>query len=219
MNTSQKNLLFLRGGLSGRPILDTVKEYVASGYRSGSITAWESAVVPDGPPGFQWGIIEYRKHSTAYVTVIAMPDGGPIYYRQIYANDTNGWRWNTDDWYTAATATPPQKYDLPLAEGVTINTASRYCKSQDNMVHVYGSVKLGTAPTGGLTLATLPAGYLPSDPVVFTISSSSSSVGESWSTYGFVQKYGAITLVNTQLPSNFRAGGILAFNFSFVAAT
>lgn len=66
-------------------------------------------------------------------------------------------------WEPLATATPPQEFDLPLAEPYDGN--GKYLKTQENIVIV--DVNIGT--TGGseisnnnMTFATLPAGFRPS---------------------------------------------------------
>lgn len=60
-----------------------------------------------------------------------------------------------------ATATPPQEYDLPLADGWTAHRRSVYFKTQENIVIVCFQVKNETAQSGEVTLATLPAGFRP----------------------------------------------------------
>lgn len=62
-----------------------------------------------------------------------------------------------------ATATPPQEYDLPLAEGITALQPCTYYKNQ------FSEVTLGGCTSGsvsdGATIATLPEGFRPDHPI------------------------------------------------------
>lgn len=66
-------------------------------------------------------------------------------------------------WREIATATPPQEYDLPLAEGITALQPCTYYKNQ------FSEVTLGGCTSGsvsdGATIATLPEGFRPDHPV------------------------------------------------------
>ena len=66
-------------------------------------------------------------------------------------------------WEFAATTTPPQEYDLPLAEGITALQPCTYYKNQ------FSEVTLGGCTSGsvsdGATIATLPEGFRPDHPV------------------------------------------------------
>lgn len=67
-----------------------------------------------------------------------------------------------DDWDILATATPPQQFDLPLAEGLIQSSTSWYSKDQFNQVHVHGDISAGSGSLEWDTLvATLPEGYRP----------------------------------------------------------
>ena len=76
-----------------------------------------------------------------------------------YANKKLAYRLATGKWFQVATATPPQEYDLPLADGITAATAATYCKTQEGIVIVY----LGLSGDIGnwTTLGTLPEGVRP----------------------------------------------------------
>lgn len=78
-----------------------------------------------------------------------------------YATKKLAYRLATGQWAEVATATPPQEYNLPLAEGWIAHRGSVYFKTQDNVVTVYFQVKNATAQSGEVTLATLPAGFRP----------------------------------------------------------
>ena len=61
-----------------------------------------------------------------------------------------------------ATATPPQEFDLPLAEGYTQNNGCKYSKDQFNVVRVtFNLSKSAGTIAGGEVVATLPAGFRP----------------------------------------------------------
>lgn len=74
-----------------------------------------------------------------------------------------------------ATATPPQEFNLPLAEGMSVGYPCTYYKNQFNEVKIVGAAKGNLSD--GVLLATLPEGFRPSGacdrPVLFTISGSS----------------------------------------------
>ncbi len=67
------------------------------------------------------------------------------------------------DWIKLATATPPQEFDLPLAEGITALQPCTYWKNQFEEVTIYGCT-YGEV-TEGDTIATLPEGFRPDHPV------------------------------------------------------
>lgn len=61
-----------------------------------------------------------------------------------------------------ATATPPQEFDLPLAEGYTQNNSCKYSKDQFNVVRAtFNLSKSAGTIAGGEVVATLPAGFRP----------------------------------------------------------
>ena len=70
---------------------------------------------------------------------------------------------NWEDWVKIALATPPQEFDLPLAEGVTALQPCTYWKNQ------FSEVTLGGCTSGsvsdGATIATLPEGFRPDHPI------------------------------------------------------
>ena len=84
-----------------------------------------------------------------------------------------GTEWYWLPWKQFSTATPPQEYDLPLAEGVTSYGISSYCKTQENVVIVnfavvFSDVKAGS---GSYLFANLPAGFRPNGVIVTSASS------------------------------------------------
>ena len=65
-------------------------------------------------------------------------------------------------WRKISIATPPQQFDLPMAEGLIQSSASWYSKDQFGQVHVHGAISAGSGSLGRDTLvATLPEGYRP----------------------------------------------------------
>ena len=82
-------------------------------------------------------------------------DSGAIYTRVSPKDIWNPWR-------LLATATPPQEFDLPLAEGYTQNNGCKYSKDQFNVVRVtFNLSKSAGTIAGGEVVATLPAGFRP----------------------------------------------------------
>lgn len=69
-------------------------------------------------------------------------------------------------WESAATATPPQEFDLPLAAGWSNYgvAVSRYRKNQFREVSVAIDITNTGAITSGSTVATLPVGFRPTNP-------------------------------------------------------
>lgn len=82
---------------------------------------------------------------------------GTIWVRTIKAPGT----WT--EWSRLATATKPQEFDLPLAEGVTALQPCTYWKNQ------FGDVTIGGCAANGIsdniTIATLPTGFRPAKAV------------------------------------------------------
>lgn len=68
-----------------------------------------------------------------------------------------------DYWAKLATATPPQEFDLPLAEGVTPVTSFKnsYSKDQFGIVRVWFSVHFESIPASGTHVFHLPEGFRP----------------------------------------------------------
>lgn len=62
-----------------------------------------------------------------------------------------------------ATATPPQEFDLPLAEGFSKHYCASYCKTQDGMVTVSLWIVGSGAANVETTIATLPEGFRPTE--------------------------------------------------------
>lgn len=105
------------------------------------------------------------------ITYLRYADLGQYWGRRIYfpANDGNAIYVNVcsvgawQGWERIATATKPQEFDLPLADGITALQPCTYYKNQ------FGEVTLGGCTSGlvsdGVTIATLPTGFRPNHPV------------------------------------------------------
>ena len=61
------------------------------------------------------------------------------------------------------TATAPQEYALPLTAYVTALYGCRYSRDQFGRVVCYGTMEPTREITSGITIATLPAGYRPTN--------------------------------------------------------
>ena len=80
-----------------------------------------------------------------------------------WTNCTSGGIWTK--WMKQATATPPQEYDLPLAEGATSvgsNYKNTYSKDQFGIVRVWFSIHFETIPEVNQIVFSLPEGFKPS---------------------------------------------------------
>ena len=95
-----------------------------------------------------WGNQGRKQTYTAY-------DTGETYIRVITGNVGDVWT----DWEKIATATPPQEYNLPLAEGITTTQRCVYYKDQFDEVIVKGVANGNIA--NGVLIATLPVGFRP----------------------------------------------------------
>lgn len=69
-------------------------------------------------------------------------------------------------WERVADATPPQEYDLPLADGWTTAYCCKYFKTQDNLCIVDCGIN-GNVVIGSVCVATLPVGFRPKEICVF----------------------------------------------------
>ena len=105
------------------------------------------------------GTVVMSYSSSNYATALWIPAGGTTLY--ICRKNVGVW----GKWEPIATATPPQEYDLPLAEGWAEKDGNtcRYAKTQEDMCVVTFKAIPNTANQGGDTMfATLPAGFHPS---------------------------------------------------------
>lgn len=111
----------------------------------------------------QWnGETHLRNRDVAgsdYYDIVIKTDG--LYYSYMSGGETKSIK--------IAPPTPPQKYNLPLAEGLQAigGTRATYCKSQSGRVYVEAYIAPGT---GGFDIShflfTLPVGYLPGEELI-----------------------------------------------------
>lgn len=108
-----------------------------------------------GPRSDYWYVEYYPFDEIAGIQVITSPTGQDRWYRTFDGGAPNNWK-------KIATATPPQEYDLPLAEGVEIyadNVANYYCKNEFGEVSINTTLKIGIPLVSGMTIATIPQGF------------------------------------------------------------
>ena len=107
-----------------------------------------------------------------------------------------------------ATATPPQEYDLPLAEGMSAVNPCTYRKNQFSEVSVGGSAS-GTIEVG-TAIATLPSGFRPQKtverPAVYASANGAWTGGTvAITTDGIVRAYGQISATSVAFAVDFVA--------------
>lgn len=87
--------------------------------------------------------------------ISASPDGTTMAYRR----KSNG-VWG--DWMPISTATPPQEFDLPLADGFSVWGVCSYFKTQDSIVTLNVNIS-NTLVTAGneVIIGILPVGFRP----------------------------------------------------------
>ena len=134
----------------------------------------------------------------------------PINDQKIYINRCANSVW--DGWEAIATATPPQEFDLPLAEGLSA-VSSAYWKDQFGVVTGHFNVLASSPQTGSSpVIATLPEGFRPSRQANATaVVSSGESLGL------LVRQTGEIQLQDAA--SVTLEGKYIKGLFSFVAAS
>lgn len=118
-----------------------------------------------------------------------------------YGNKRLAYRLATGDWDEIATATPPQKFSLPLSAGWETQSGgdAKYFKTQEDIVHVSMNVKSNAAVAAGDTIATLPAGFRPASqlkiPIICKVSGQSALKFGHFdvTTNGAIRIYDAVT--------------------------
>ena len=111
-------------------------------------------------------------------------------------------------WVPIVTATPPQEYDLPLAEGMSAVNPCTYRKNQFSEVSVGGSAS-GTIEVG-TAIATLPSGFRPQKtverPAVYASANGAWTGGSvAITTDGIVRAYGQISATSVAFAVDFVA--------------
>ena len=169
------------------------------------------------PPDFQsastlFGFLDvYTQGSPSWIMQIFSPADDANYIGYVYVRkNINSAGWTS--WYRFATATPPQEYDLPLAEGVSA-VSSAYWKDQFGVVTGHFNVLASSSQTGSSpVIATLPEGFRPSRQANATaVVSSGESLGLLVLVTGEIQLQDAASVT--------LEGKYIKGLFSFVAAT
>lgn len=135
---------------------------------SGSILDWAETQTINTHIATNSGVTGFLYETAWAVDFYLYPAGG---WRRLIATDIQlgvsyyciknaSQPWST--WTPIATATPPQEYDLPLADGLTPTQPSKYYKDQFGVVHIGIAVKATTTHTDGSLIATMPEGFRPS---------------------------------------------------------
>ena len=104
-------------------------------------TAWYAGSLLINVPGSEWTL--YLFNTTA---------------REVICNFTVSGEWI--GWISLATATPPQEYDLPMANEIPTGTCF-YSKTQDGVVTIRGYLNNIMIPGNVVVIATLPSGFRP----------------------------------------------------------
>lgn len=122
-------------------------------------------------------------------------------------------RWDAwNDWVPDATATTPQEFDLPLAEGLEPIDPCRYSKDQFGrvLVNIYCNPTTGSVSIGenqSLSIGTLPEGFRPAH---YTSNACEVIVGQSRYIGTFdINEYGAITLWTAAPSASIIIGSVL----------
>ena len=116
---------------------------------------------PPWAPGETYGhfFVDVYHHTDNWVVQVAYA----VNYQSAFIRNCADGNWL--EWEKFATATPPQEYDLPLAEGWAEQSGNtcRYAKTQEGMCVVTLKAVPNSAIQGGqATIATLPTGFRPS---------------------------------------------------------
>ena len=154
------------------------------------------------------------------ITYLYYADLGQYWGRRIYfpANDGNAIYVNNcsigvwQGWERITTDAPPQKFDLPLAEGLEPIEPCRYSKDQFGRVLVNidckpttGSVSIGENQS--LSIGTLPEGFRPAH---YTSNACEVIVGQSRYIGTFdINEYGALTLWTAAPSASIIIGSVL----------
>ena len=109
------------------------------------------------PPNFHYGTATILGSVGWNIgTQIAISTSGKLAIRHVVFEDQS-----FGDWIHEATATPPQEYDLPLAEGIIELYPSVYRKDQFKNILIKLAARINSASKKYINVATLPEGYRP----------------------------------------------------------
>lgn len=165
----------------------------------------------NAPPGTDgWGVVPVFSGSgdnSASVLQMFIPlnlvGGERSIYRRFFRST-----WT--DWEPLATATPPQEFDLPLAEGWTAWKPTKYWKTQENIVTAVICIRASESHESGSKIGTLPAGFRPASNIEVPATIGSYSTGTVQ-----IMSGGTITFWGSEVNIN----GFVFVEFSFVSAS
>ena len=179
---------------------DSLIDYVNDN-QIGFFTDWAGVT----PGAFSSGLF-VRGLDQDNASIIGVDDDGIPYFGGVKIKN------RTVSYKTGATATPPQEFDLPLAEGVSA-VSSAYWKDQFGVVTGHFNVLISSSQTGSSpVIATLPEGFRPSRQANATaVVSSGESLGLLVLVTGEIQLQDAASVT--------LEGKYIKGLFSFVAAT
>ena len=124
--------------------------------------AWQPEDTPSGALRVELTIhnVASGTPSASRSAMLAYIDGATTLTR--YVGEEMGTGASNGRWAKLATATSPQEFDLPLAEGYTQNNGCKYSKDQFNVVRVTFNLSKSAGTIAGCeVVATLPAGFRP----------------------------------------------------------
>lgn len=152
----------------------------------------------NAPPGVEWGTCLSLQVGDIRTLMLIDTSGLWIQY-----GTTSGWT----AWVKNATATPPQDFDLPLAEGISAVNPCTYRKNQFSEVSVGGSV---SGPIeAGTAIATLPSGFRPTNnverPAVYSVNGAWTGGTVAITTDGIVRAYGQASATSVVFAADFVA--------------
>ena len=151
---------------------------------AGVTSAWTAADLPATPST----LVVVNRYSGRKFALLFSNIGSEMWFGTA-GTSFNGWK-------PVAIATPPQEFDLPLAEGVVLRSGTTYWRDNTGMVGVNGVISLGNNMAPRMAIGTLPVGYRPdSDKSGILVSASGAAVPIS------VYPLGGITIGVDSLPA------------------
>lgn len=156
--------------------------------------------MPPDIPSSNWGLLAVSSNTeddgtacTQRLSIMVIENQEPL----LYERNWNGINWSK--WARLGTATPPQEFDLPLAEGFANGGGgnSIYWKDQFNQVHFCICVSTPQiSVTAGVVVATLPEVFRPRKTLIYDCASLEGSTRRSGSfnvkTDGTISYFGDI---------------------------
>ena len=121
------------------------------------------------PSGCGWGTLSVTGDQNTALQIVS-DHINKQFWKRTYRNSSI---WS--EWIPIPTATPPQEYDLSLADG--ISGTAKYCKTQEGVVLIRGWVQNLAKPEQGKPsiIATLPEGFRPRNNCRFALISSATA--------------------------------------------